>query len=400
MPQLWSEVTTRLCEGGVSARDDGDLEPGLVAPGGRGPGFLDLLELRYLDEEFRQRSRVVRYCLPVRSRIAGTPRSHPTGTPCAAESSARTPSKSKATRSSTSSESSLITLSSTRPAGVSSHDGFLHVVRVRREKHARVEVRNVPKGRAAAEKRRAPRGHPRAPAGTLVVCPRNIFTLASCGQQVAKTPDFRGDCGRQRCRSAKVELQTCSSDTPLDTRPRLAPGTPGPLPPDRTGRWKRLRRRAFARSRMPSIMPARFRTRRRRSRVAPAVRPRKCGRAARSAITSSSAGRTSEAPVSASSARRRSRNRLTDFERERTEHARPVLPELGATVAADREAIAVVFPELDQPLAELRERFEHVLLLVPGIDEAAHALVLSARRCTSSSRSAGTSYRRRGHPPC
>ena len=49
----------------------------------------------------------------------------------------------------------------------------------------------------------------------LVVCPRNDFTLAARGQRRAETPDFPGDCGRQ-CRNAtEVELQTCSSDTPL-----------------------------------------------------------------------------------------------------------------------------------------------------------------------------------------
>ena len=49
----------------------------------------------------------------------------------------------------------------------------------------------------------------------LVVCPRNDFTLAASGRRLAETPDFTGDCGRE-CRSAaKVELQTCSSDTPL-----------------------------------------------------------------------------------------------------------------------------------------------------------------------------------------
>ena len=52
----------------------------------------------------------------------------------------------------------------------------------------------------------------------LVVCPKNDFTLVSCGQRVAETPNFRGDCGMRRCRSAEVELQTCSSDTPLDAR--------------------------------------------------------------------------------------------------------------------------------------------------------------------------------------
>ena len=41
----------------------------------------------------------------------------------------------------------------------------------------------------------------------LVVCPKNDFTLASCGPRVAETPSFRGDCGRRRCRSAEVELQ-------------------------------------------------------------------------------------------------------------------------------------------------------------------------------------------------
>ena len=51
----------------------------------------------------------------------------------------------------------------------------------------------------------------------LVVCPRNDFTLAASGRRLAETPDFTGDCGRE-CRSAaKVELQTCSSDTPLVT---------------------------------------------------------------------------------------------------------------------------------------------------------------------------------------
>ena len=56
---------------------------------------------------------------------------------------------------------------------------------------------------------------------TLVVCPRNDFTLAASGRRLAETPDFTGDCGRE-CRSAaKVELQTCSSDTPLEANATL-----------------------------------------------------------------------------------------------------------------------------------------------------------------------------------
>ncbi len=51
--------------------------------------------------------------------------------------------------------------------------------------------------------------------GNLVVCPRKDFTLAARGRRLAETPNLRGDCGRQ-CRNATgVELQTCSSDTPL-----------------------------------------------------------------------------------------------------------------------------------------------------------------------------------------
>ena len=50
----------------------------------------------------------------------------------------------------------------------------------------------------------------------LVVCPRKDFTLASRGRRLAETPYFQGDSGRERYRATEVELQTCSSDTPLD----------------------------------------------------------------------------------------------------------------------------------------------------------------------------------------
>ena len=52
-----------------------------------------------------------------------------------------------------------------------------------------------------------------------MVCPRKDFALAARGRRLAETPYFRGDCGRQ-CRNATgVELQTCSSDTPLAPPP-------------------------------------------------------------------------------------------------------------------------------------------------------------------------------------
>ncbi len=67
------------------------------------------------------------------------------------------------------------------------------------------------------------------PPSTLVVCPRKDFTLAARGRRLAETPNLRGDCGRQ-CRNATgVELQTCSSDTPLVA----IDGTQRPLPIDR-----------------------------------------------------------------------------------------------------------------------------------------------------------------------
>ena len=52
-------------------------------------------------------------------------------------------------------------------------------------------------------------------ADLLVVCPRKDFTLASRGRRLAETPYFQGDSGRERYRATEVELQTCSSDTPL-----------------------------------------------------------------------------------------------------------------------------------------------------------------------------------------
>ena len=52
----------------------------------------------------------------------------------------------------------------------------------------------------------------------LVVCPRKDFTLASRGRRLAETPYFQGDSGRERYRATEVELQTCSSDTPLESQ--------------------------------------------------------------------------------------------------------------------------------------------------------------------------------------
>ena len=65
--------------------------------------------------------------------------------------------------------------------------------------------------------------------GTLVVCPRKDFTLASRGRRLAETPYFQGDSGRERYRATEVELQTCSSDTPLDFRPDISTEIGGAL---------------------------------------------------------------------------------------------------------------------------------------------------------------------------
>ena len=65
----------------------------------------------------------------------------------------------------------------------------------------------------------------------VVVYPRSNFTLAAHGRRLAETPDFRGDCGQQ-CRNATgIELQTCSSDTPVaETCSRRGPWTSGSRP--------------------------------------------------------------------------------------------------------------------------------------------------------------------------
>ena len=107
----------------------------------------------------------------------------------------------------------------------------------------------------------------------LVVCPRNPLTLASRGRRLAETPYLRVDCGRERHRATEVELQTCSSDTPLAPRnasparrfgPSPAPGvcaveltplrsaaqTPGRNRPARP-RWSARRSVRFQSSRSP-----------------------------------------------------------------------------------------------------------------------------------------------------
>ncbi len=50
---------------------------------------------------------------------------------------------------------------------------------------------------------------------TLVVCLINDCTATSRGRRLAETAYLQGDCGRARHCATEVELQTCSSDTPL-----------------------------------------------------------------------------------------------------------------------------------------------------------------------------------------